>query len=203
MIPDSDERKRDFIQEKVDEKLHVLEKAREADMDSRQVKNLERELASLKDDLLDLNLSGKKQSKKDSKKEQVRIETAEARAEEMLARRTDDVSDFDQMGIDALLVYEADNYKHLGFATMMQRGVKGIDPSYSKRAAALYLKVQSVFEQSGGKNVVFATGTPISNTAAEIWTFMKYLMPKEVMQENDIYYFDDFVRNFGKISQSL
>ena len=203
MIPDSDERKRDFIQEKVDEKLHVLEQAREADMDSRQVKNLERELASLKDDLLDLNLSGKKQSKKDSKKEQVRKETAEARAEEMLARRTDDVADFDQMGIDALLVDEAHNYKHLGFATMMQRGVKGIDPSYSKRAAALYLKVQSVFEQSGGKNVVFATGTPISNTAAEIWTFMKYLMPKEVMQENDIYYFDDFVRNFGKISQSL
>lgn len=203
MIPDSDERKRDFIQEKVDEKLHVLEQAREADMDSRQVKNLERELASLKDDLLDLNLSGKKQSKKDSKKEQVRIETAEARAEEMLARRTDDVADFDQMGIDALLVDEAHNYKHLGFATMMQRGVKGIDPSYSKRAAALYLKVQSVFEQSGGKNVIFATGTPISNTAAEIWTFMKYLMPKEVMQENDIYYFDDFVRNFGKISQSL
>ena len=203
MIPDSDERKRDFIQEKVEEKLHVLEQAREADMDSRQVKNLERELDSLREDLLDLNLSGKKQSKKDSKKEQVRKETAEARAEEMLARRTDDVADFDQMGIDALLIDEAHNYKHLGFATMMQRGVKGIDPSYSKRAAALYLKVQSVFEQSGGKNVVFATGTPISNTAAEIWTFMKYLLPKEVMKENDIYYFDDFVRNFGKISQSL
>lgn len=202
-IPDSDERKRDFIQEKVDEKLHVLEQAREADMDSRQVKKLEGELESLREDLLDLNLAGKKQSKKDSKKEQVRKETAEARAEEMLARKTDDVADFDQMGIDALLVDEVHNYKHLGFATMMQRGVKGIDPSYAKKSAGLYLKVQSVFEQSGGKNVVFATGTPISNTAAEIWTFMKYLMPKEVMQENDIYYFDDFVRNFGKISQSL
>lgn len=202
-IPDSDERKYDFIQEKVEEKLHVLEQAREADMDSRQVKKLEGELESLREDLLDLNLAGKKQSKKDSKKEQVRKETAEARAEEMLARKTDDVADFDQMGIDALLVDEVHNYKHLGFATMMQRGVKGIDPSYAKKSAGLYLKVQSVFEQSGGKNVVFATGTPISNTAAEIWTFMKYLMPKEVMQENDIYYFDDFVRNFGKISQSL
>lgn len=202
-IPDSDERKYDFIQEKVEEKLHVLEQAREADMDSRQVKKLEGELESLREDLLDLNLAGKKQSKKDSKKEQVRKETAEARAEEMLARKTDDVADFDHMGIDALLVDEVHNYKHLGFATMMQRGVKGIDPSYAKKSAGLYLKVQSVFEQSGGKNVVFATGTPISNTAAEIWTFMKYLMPKEVMQENDIYYFDDFVRNFGKISQSL
>ena len=58
-------------------------------------------------------------------------------------------------------------------------------------------------KKSGGKNVVFATGTPISNTAAEIWTFMKYLLPKQVMEANDIYYFDDFVRNFGSISQSL
>ena len=203
MIPDSEERMRDFVQEKIDEKLHAIEQARAADLDNRQIQAMERELGKLKEDLLDANVSGKKQTKKDEKKEQVRRENAKTRAEEMLIRQTDDVADFDKMGIDALLVDEAHNYKHLGFATMMQRGVKGIDPSYSKRAAALYLKVQAVFEKSGGKNVVFATGTPISNTAAEIWTFMKYLLPKEVMKENEIYYFDDFVRNFGKISQSL
>lgn len=203
MIPDSEERMRDFIQEKIDEKLHAIEQARAADLDNRQIQAMERELGKLEEDLLDANVSGKKQTKKDEKKEQVRRENAKTRAEEMLIRQTDDVADFDKMGIDALLVDEAHNYKHLGFATMMQRGVKGIDPSYSKRAAALYLKVQAVFEKSGGKNVVFATGTPISNTAAEIWTFMKYLLPKEVMKENEIYYFDDFVRNFGKISQSL
>ena len=203
MIPDSEERMRDFVQEKIDEKLHAIEQARSADLDNRQIQAMERELGKLREDLLDANVSGKKQTKKDEKKEQVRRENAKTRAEEMLIRQTDDVADFDKMGIDALLVDEAHNYKHLGFATMMQRGVKGIDPSYSKRAAALYLKVQAVFEKSGGKNVVFATGTPISNTAAEIWTFMKYLLPKEVMKENEIYYFDDFVRNFGKISQSL
>lgn len=218
MIPDSEERMRDFVQEKIDEKLHAIEQARAADLDNSKIQAMERELGKLKEDLLDANISGKKQAKKDYKnltegeikqiksdlkKEQVRRENAKTRAEEMLIRQTDDVADFDKMGIDALLMDEAHNYKHLGFATMMQRGVKGIDPSYSKRAAALYLKVQAVFEKSGGKNVVFATGTPISNTAAEIWTFMKYLLPKEVMKENEIYYFDDFVRNFGKISQSL
>jgi hypothetical protein len=83
----------------------------------------------------------------------------------------------------------------------MQRGVKGIDPSYSKKCAGVYLKCQSVMEKSGGKNVVFATGTPISNTAAEIWTFMKYLMPEDRMKSYGIYYFDDFVRNFGTLSQ--
>ena len=107
------------------------------------------------------------------------------------------------MGVDALLVDEAHEYKHLGFQTSIGSGVKGIDPSYSKKCAGLYNKTRSVFEKAGWKNVVFATGTPISNTAAEIWTFMKYLMPADVMRDNDIYYFDDFVHNFGAISQML
>ena len=85
----------------------------------------------------------------------------------------------------------------------MQRGVKGVDPSYSKKSQGVFLKVQSVLEKTGGKNVVFATGTPISNTAAEIWTFMRYLMPADVMKDYGIYYFDDFVRNFGNLQQML
>lgn len=205
MIPDSESRMRDFIQEKIDEKMHAIEAARQAGLDDKAIKQLERDLESLQDDLETNNMSGKKSKKKDpdGKKAAEQRATAEARAQEMLDRKTDDVEDFDDMGIDALFIDEAHNYKHLGFATMMTRGVKGIDPSYSKRAAALYLKCQSIYDRMGHKNVVFATGTPISNTAAEIWTFMKYLMPKTMMQENDIYYFDDFVHNFGKITQSL
>ena len=107
------------------------------------------------------------------------------------------------MEIDAVLVDEAHEYKHLGFSTAMQRGVKGVDPSYSKKSAGVYLKTRAVMEKSNGKNVVFATGTPISNTAAEIWTFMRYLMPKHTMEEYGIYYFDDFVRNFGNLTQML
>ena len=107
----------------------------------------------------------------------------------MLDRRTDDVEDFDDMGIDALLIDEAHEYKHLGFATAMQRGVKGVDPSYSKEVAGRLLENASrVGEKNNGRNVIFATGTPISNTAAEIWTFMRYLMPKDTMKEYGIYF---------------
>ena len=203
MIPDSESRMQDFIKEKIDEKIHAIEAAKQAGVDSKVTDRMERELVALQGDFEDNNMSGKHTTKKskDGKKEAEKRANAEARAKEMLDRKTDSVANFDEMGIDALLIDEAHNYKHLGFATMMQRGVKGVDPSYSKRAAALFLKCQAVYEKTGHKNVIFATGTPISNTAAEIWTFMKYLMPKVMLKENDIYYFDDFVHNFGKINE--
>ena len=207
MIPDSEARMRDFINEKIEEKMHAIEAAKEAGLDNNVTKRMERELGMLQEDLETNNMSGKRSSKKakekDAKKEAEQRANTEARAQAMLDRKTDDIENFDEMGIDALLIDEAHNYKHLGFATMMTRGVKGVDPSYSKRAAALYLKCQSIYERNGHKNVIFATGTPISNTAAEIWTFMKYLMPKQTLQENEIYYFDDFVHNFGKINEQL
>ena len=102
-----------------------------------------------------------------------------------------------------MLIDEAHAYKKLGYETTMARGVKGIDTSRSKRAAGLYIKTRAIIEKSGGKNVVFATGTPITNTAAEIWTFMRYLLPKDVLIENDMLYFDDFAKNFGSIDQVL
>lgn len=207
MIPDSEARMRDFINEKIEEKMHAIEAAKEAGLDNNVTKRMERELGMLQEDLETNNMSGKRSSKKakekDAKKEAEQRANTEAQAQAMLDRKTDDIENFDEMGIDALLIDEAHNYKHLGFATMMTRGVKGVDPSYSKRAAALYLKCQSIYERNGHKNVIFATGTPISNTAAEIWTFMKYLMPKQTLQENEIYYFDDFVHNFGKINEQL
>ena len=201
-IPDNESRVYDFIQEKIDEKMHAIEAARDAGLDERTIKRMEDELESLEVDLQngEMNGNGKK---KDAKKEAEKRASAKARAEEMADRSLDDTEDFDSMGIDALLVDEAHYYKHLGFATMMARGIKGIDPTYAKKSVALYLKLQSIFERKGHRNVVFATGTPISNTAAEIWTFMKYLLPKRVLEENDIYYFDDFVHNFGKIAEQL
>lgn len=209
-IPDSEERQIRFIEDKIEEKMMVLEKMREASDDSRDpvVRQAERELEQLGDELNELKLSlqvrksgGK--AEKDEKREAKTRQNAMVKAQEMLDRETDDVADFDDMGIDALLVDEAHEYKHLGFATAMQRGVKGVDPSYSKKSQGVYLKTQAVLEKNNGKNVVFATGTPISNTAAEIWTFMRYLMPADTMREYGIYYFDDFVRNFGNIQQML
>ncbi len=203
-IPDSDERKMQFVQDKIDEKMLVLEQMRESDSSGRNAitRRAEKELADLQAELAALtDNASKKRTANDEKKKAVAKQNAAVKAQEMLNRRTDDVENFDDMGIDALLIDEAHEYKHLGFATAMQRGVKGVDPSYSKKSQGVYLKTQAVLEKNNGRNVVFATGTPISNTAAEIWTFMRYLMPKDTMKEYGIYYFDDFVRNFGNIQQ--
>ena len=221
-IPDSPERELQFIQEKIDEKKHVIEAAMQSGMDSREIQRLKKELDKLEMEYGDKYLDSDpanglvydpkyggykekndKKKKKDAKKEAAALDKAKTKAQEQLDRATDDVQFFDDLGVDALLIDEAHEYKHLGFQTSIGRGIKGIDPSYSKKCAGLYNKTRSVFEKAGWKNVVFATGTPISNTAAEIWTFMKYLMPADVMRANDIYYFDDFVHNFGAISQML
>lgn len=205
-IPDSEEREIAFIKDKIEEKMMVLEQMKDADNGRSNMitKQAEREIEDLNSQLAVLSGSAsEKRKKNDEKKKAVTKQNAEVAAKEMLDRATDNVENFDDMGIDALLVDEAHEYKHLGFATAMQRGVKGVDPSYSKKSQGVYLKTQAVLENNNGRNVIFATGTPISNTAAEIWTFMRYLMPADTMKNYGIYYFDDFVRNFGNLQQML
>lgn len=210
-IPDSVERQTKFIEDKIAEKELVLEQMEAADPNNGRnpiVNAAKREIEKARAEIAQLHETGSiapttKKKEKDAKKAAVRRQNSEVKAREMLDRKTDAIEDFDSMGIDAVLVDEAHEYKHLGFATAMQRGVKGVDPSFSKKSQGVFLKVQSVLEKTGGKNVVFATGTPISNTAAEIWTFMRYLMPADEMKAYGIYYFDDFVRNFGNIQQML
>ncbi len=199
MIPDSPERQRTFIEEKIDEKIRVIEAMRDIDTDGRIVKQIEDQLEDLYDELA--GRASKK--KKKSADRSIAVDNAGARAKEQLDRRTDDVQYFDDLGVDALLVDEAHAYKKLGYETTMARGVKGIDTSRSKRAAGLYIKSRAILEKSGWKNFVLATGTPITNTAAELWTFMRFLLPKDTLIENDMYYFDDFAKNFGSIDQML
>jgi len=200
-IPDSEERQEAFIQEKIDEKMFVLTQARNQGANDNVINQLKREIDKLEEEkILGVAASTKKTK---SKTEEAAKANSKAKAQQQLDRDVAETENFDTLGVDALLIDEAHAYKHLGFATAIQRGVKGVDPSYSKKAASVYLKTRSVFDKVGWKNVVFATGTPISNTAAEIWTFMKYLMPEDVMKQNHIYYFDDFVRNFGAITQEL
>ena len=205
-IPDNEEREMAYVKDIIEEKMKVLDAMREADAEGRSiiVRQAERELAEQETRLTKLTeaIEGKKKAR-DEKRAATTRHNAEVRALEMLDREVDDVENFDDMGIDALLVDEAHEYKHLGFATAMQRGVKGVDPSPSKKSQGVFLKAQSVMERNNGRNVVFATGTPISNTAAEIWTFMRYLMPADTMKSYGIYYFDDFVRNFGNIAQMV
>lgn len=201
MIPDSPERQNAFIQEKIDEKIRVIEAMKDTDADSRMVKQMENQL----DDLYaELAGRGKKKNKKSKDKSKgIAVDNAATRAKAQLDRRTDDVQYFDDLGVDALLIDEAHAYKKLGYETTMARGVKGIDTSRSKRAAGLYIKSRAILEKSGWKNFVLATGTPITNTAAELWTFMRFLLKKETLIENDMYYFDDFAKNFGSIDQML
>ncbi len=200
-IPDSEERKRTYIEEKIREKREVIEAMKE-DKDAarsavyrakvKELQNLEKEVAKSSRPAIDAKAEAKSRM------------NAEAKAQQMLDRKVDEgVYEFDDLGIDALLIDEAHEYKHLGFETAMGRGIKGIDPSYSNKSQGLYLKIQSVMEKTGGRNILFATGTPISNTAAEIWTFMRYLMPREDMEAYSISNFDDFVRNYGRVQTQL
>lgn len=202
-IDDHPDRKRKFIEDTIAEKLEVIDQLSGDRDNGRMVANMKKEVEKLRDNLVELHAKEEKKKKKDEKKEAIKKANAKIKAQELLERETDDNLNFDDLGIDAILVDEAHEYKHLGFATAMQRGVKGVDPSPSKKCQGLFLKVKAIQERSGGRNVVFATGTPISNTAAEIWTFMRYLMPKEEMEAYNIWYFDDFVRNFGSIQQML
>ena len=200
-IPDSEERKRTYIEEKIREKREVIEAMKE-DKDAarsavyrakvRELQDLEKEIAKSSRPAIDAKAEAKSRM------------NAEAKAQQMLDRKVDEgVYEFDDLGIDALLIDEAHEYKHLGFETAMGRDIKGIDPSYSNKSQGLYLKIQSVMEKTGGRNILFATGTPISNTAAEIWTFMRYLMPREDMEAYNISNFDDFVRNYGRVQTQL
>ena len=200
-IPDSEERKRTYIEEKIREKREVIEAMKE-DKDAarsavyrakvRELQDLEKEVANSSRPAIDAKAEAKSRM------------NAEAKAQQMLDRKVDEgVYEFDDLGIDALLIDEAHEYKHLGFETAMGRDIKGIDPSYSNKSQGLYLKIQSVMEKTGGRNILFATGTPISNTAAEIWTFMRYLMPREDMETYNISNFDDFVRNYGRVQTQL
>jgi N12 class adenine-specific DNA methylase len=117
-------------------------------------------------------------------------------------RKEDTILYFEQMGIDALLIDEFHAYKRLGFETQMQN-IKGIDTAGSKRAFSVMLKIMHIYEKLGAeRNVSGWTGTPISNTMAEMWTMMKYLSPA-TLKKHYAEYFDEFAQNFGEIIQSF
>jgi N12 class adenine-specific DNA methylase len=127
--------------------------------------------------------------------------SVEKKVKTQLSRRKDDVRTFEKMGVDALLVDEAHAYKKLGFATAMSN-VRGIDTKGSQRALSLLLKIRHIQERMSGRNVILSTGTPISNTMAEVWTMMNYIAP-EVLKAYHIETFDKFASTYGKVEPSL
>ncbi|RUR05971.1 PLxRFG domain-containing protein [Brucella abortus] len=105
---------------------------------------------------------------------------------------------FEEMGVDGLIVDEAHEFKNLGFATSLTR-VAGLgNKTGSKKAADLFMKIQSVLKRTGGRNVAFLTGTPISNTMAELYTMQRYLA-YDALKAQGVQHFDAWARVFGEI----
>ena len=122
----------------------------------------------------------------------------QAKLQKLLDTPKDDLVTFEEMGIDALIVDEAHNFKNLFVYSKMR--VPGITSGEAQKAADLYMKTHYL-HKTGGR-MVFATATPISNTMTEMFTMMRYLVP-ETMQEYGIEAFDSWASTFGEIVSNI
>lgn len=108
---------------------------------------------------------------------------------------------FEELGVDQIFVDEADLYKNLFYATKMNR-IAGLPNSESNRAFDMFMKTRYVREINGGRGVVFATGTPISNTMAEMYTMLRYLAPA-LLGARGVAHFDAWAANFAEAVTAL
>ena len=132
------------------------------------------------------------------------LEKAKKRLEAKLKERADrerkdDAVSFEQLGIDRLYVDESDLFKNLGFVSKMNR-IAGLPNTESNRALDMYMKTRYLAERGGG--TVFATGTPISNTMAEMYTLQRYLAP-QLLAATGVEHFDAWAANFGEAVTAL
>lgn len=127
---------------------------------------------------------------------------AEKRLEELLNSKVkDDVIDFEKLGVDYLFIDEAHNYKNLYTYTKMSN-IAGVQHTRSQKASDMFMKTQYLLEKNNGKGVVFATGTPVSNSMSELYTMQRYLQPK-TLEEMGLYSFDDWASTFGEVVSSF
>lgn len=124
-----------------------------------------------------------------------RYENRMDRALQRMRDRKDDLITFEGMGVDALLVDEAHNFKRGDFHTKMDK-IKGLDTNGSDRSMDFLMKTMWVQQRSPDRNVVLATGTPISNTLAELWTMLRYIRPN-LLKNFKVDTFDDFIGTFA------
>lgn len=197
-IPDDPQREKDYLAEQIDQ---INDALAGAEGDKATTRELERKKTKLEEQYEAVGITapkkGARKVKDEARSNLSTIEKFEAQRD----RRKDDVLNFENMGVDGLIVDEAHAYKKLGLITRMNR-VKGIDVGSSKRAFGMYMKTRFIQEKNKGKNVVFATGTPITNTMAEMWTMMRYVAP-DVLDKYGLNTFDEFASNFGAIEPSL
>jgi N12 class adenine-specific DNA methylase len=155
---------------------------------------------------LDVEIGLARDSKDDNRRIVKELEKAKKRLVARLKKRADRESKdrtltFEELGVDQLFVDEADLYKNLGYVTKMSR-IAGLPNSDSNRAFDMFLKIRYLQERGQGRGVVFATGTPISNTLAEMYTMLRYLAP-EMLAERNVEHFDSWAANFAESVTSL
>ena len=134
------------------------------------------------------------------------LQTKLDRAKEKMQKAMNEVgkdldTPFDKLGIDQLYVDEADLFKNLAYVSNMGR-VSGLSNSNSQRSQDMYIKTQYLMNTHNGRGVVFATGTPISNTIAEMFTMLRYLNPK-ALKDHGVSFFDNWINTFSKKETTL
>lgn len=167
-IPMSIERQRAILEEQLREVLDGISDLKRSNGDNFSIKQMERTKKGLKAKLDKLNDQSRK----------------------------DDIVTFEELGVDRLFVDEAHNYKNLAAYTKM-RNVGGISQTEAQKSSDLYMKCRYLDELTGGHGVVFATGTPISNSMVEMYTMQKYLQ-HDTLQGNDLLHFDAWASTFGE-----
>ncbi|MCD8354384.1 MAG: SNF2-related protein, partial [Clostridiales bacterium] len=126
----------------------------------------------------------------------------EARLDKLLAtEKKDDVITFEQLGVDRLYVDESQAYKNLFLYTKM-RNVAGLSTSESQRSSDMYMKCRYMDELTGGRGIVFAIGTPVSNSMTELYTVMRYLQ-YNTLQQKGLTHFDCWASTFGETTTSI
>lgn len=165
-IPVSKERQVMTIQSQIDDILRGIEELKKSEGSKFQIKAMERTRKSLQKQLDKLEKANQ-----------------------------DDTLTFEQLGIDRLFVDEAQEFKNLFVATKLQN-VAGISNSASQKALDLFLKCRYLDEKTGGKGVIFATGTPLSNSITELHTMMRYL-EYDFLNNHGLQHFDNWVAVFG------
>ncbi len=155
---------------------------------------------------LDAEIGQAKESKDDNRRIVKELEKAKKRLTVRLKKRAgreskDRTLTFEELGVDQLFVDEADLYKNLAYTTKMNR-IAGLPNSDSNRAFDMFLKARYLQERGDGRGVVFATGTPISNSLAEMYTMQRYLAP-EMLSERGVNHFDPWAANFAEAVTSL
>ncbi|MDX9781063.1 MAG: DEAD/DEAH box helicase family protein, partial [bacterium] len=151
-------------------------------------------------DELEIMIREQKASKGSDKSITKQLEKSKSALEERLKKlsagwKKDAGPYFDELGIDMLFVDEAHAYKNLFFSTQMER-ISGLQNSQTQRSFDMYLKTQYLNQTTNQRGVVFATGTPITNTIAEMFTMQRYLQP-QALSAAGISAFDSWASNFG------